>query len=463
MEIQNHKQKMIIFGAILLSILLFAIDFMIIVPAMPKILTEIGGLKYINWVFTAFMLTQTIASPIYGKLSDIFSRKKMFLLAIVIFVISSMLAGLSTNIYELIVARAIQGIGGGAIMVTAISMIGEIFSIKERSKYQGYMSAVFGLASVAGPIFGAYITDSFSWRWIFFINFPIGIISFLLIYLYLPKSLHQDKKSKIDYVGSFLLTAFLVPMILMFSSIADLKVIDRNVIIFFALTIVSFVLFYLWERKNSSPIFSHHLFYDRYFVVPAIMTFNTAIILFGTSLYIQIFAQKVLGLPIKEAGLITTAMVVPMTFMSAISGQIISRTGKYKMLVVVGSLIIFLSILNFAYQLNLGMSKDVLLFCLIPIGLGMGTMMSVFNIVIQVVYGRERLGEVTGALQLTRGVGGVFGTALLGFIFGYFIKDINGDTGTILNTVKYIYYVLSIICFISLVTSLFMKEKVIIH
>lgn len=463
MQIETHRQKMIIFTGIIISILLFAIDFMIIVPAMPKILSEIGGLKYINWVFTAFMLTQTITSPIYGKLSDIFSRKKMFLLAIVIFVSSSALAGLSSNIYELVIARGVQGIGGGAIMIMAMSMIGEIFSIKERAKYQGYLSATFGFASVAGPIFGAYITDSFSWRWIFFINLPIGIISFLIIYFYLPKNLHQARDVKVDYIGSLLLSLFLVPMILGFSFISQNNSFDMSSILLFITSAIFFAIFYIWERKITFPIFSHHLFYDRNFMVPASMTFITAIFLFAVTLYTQIFAQKILGLPITEAGMVTTAMVVPMTVVSALIGQFIAKTGRYKIVVNTGAFIIFLSMILFSIFIPLGLGKIGFVAILLFLGLGMGGMMSSFNIIVQIVYGRERMGEVMGALQLARGVGGVFGTALLGVIFGYFVKDIEGDKSHLISALTNIFYLLTIFSLASFVVSLFMNEKRVIH
>lgn len=459
MELLSHKNKLIIFSAIVLTILLFAIDFMIIVPSLPKILEDIGGLKYINWVFTAFMLAQTIVTPIYGKLSDIFSRKKMFLLAIFIFVFASMFAGLSQNIYELIIARAIQGIGGGALMVTSMSMIGEIFSIKERAKYQGYIGGAFAFASVAGPMVGAVITDEFSWRWIFFINFPIGIIAFLILYFYLPTSIHQDKKATIDYVGSGLLITTLLPLLLMFSFISKTNQISLTAIILFIISITSFFLFYKTEKKVSSPIFSHHLFYDRYFMIPAIITFVNAIIMFAVMLYVQIYAQKVLNFSLKESGMIMSAIAIPIALTSPICGQIIARTLKYKKIVMVGSLILFVAILNFLYGIETGMTSKEMMIYLIPIGIGLGAMMSVFNIIVQMVYGRERLGEVMGALQLSRGVGSAFGTAFIGFIFGYFVKDINGDVSQISHAVTIIFYIMSVLCFISLISSFFMKEN----
>lgn len=459
MELLPHKHKLIIFYAIVLTIFLFAIDFMVITPSLPSILNDIGGLKYINWVFTAFMLSQTIITPIYGKLSDIFCRKKMFLLAIVIFVTASMFAGLSQNIYELIIARAVQGIGGGALMVTAMSMIGEIFSLKERAKYQGYIGGAFAFASVAGPMVGAIITDELSWRWIFFINFPIGLLAFVILYKYLPNTLHQNKKASIDYVGSFLLVATLFPMLLMFSFVSDTKEISTMVIALFFISVVSFFLFYRTERKVVSPIFSHHLFHDRYFMIPALMTFVNAIVMFAVMLYVQIYAQKVLNFSLKESGLIMSAIAIPIAFTSPICGQIIARTLKYKKVVVVGALILFIAMLNFLYAISNGASGNGLIINLIPIGVGLGAMMSVFNIIVQMVYGRERMGEVMGALQLSRGVGGAFGTAFIGFVFSLFVEDINGSIIEISHAIIVIFCIISTLCFASLIISLLMKEK----
>ena len=454
-----HSKKLVIFAGIIISILLFALDNMIITPAMPRILSEIGGVKHINWVFTAYLLTSTIITPIYGKLSDIFSRKKMFLLAISMFILASMLCGLSQNMYELIFFRGLQGFGGGAIMVTAISMIGEIFSLRERAKYQGYIGAVFALASILGPILGGLITQSFSWRWIFYINIPLGVVAFIILSVYIPTVLPQVKKQAIDYLGSFFLVLFLVPLIVMFSVVASTNTVTAYSGLLLLLSVVAFIFFYRVERNSVSPIFSHHLFHDRHFMIPAILTFINAIILFAATLYMQIYAQKVMKLSIQNAGILLSAIMIPLTLASPIYGQIISRTGRYKAIVVFGSTVLFLSVLGFTHMLYDAPSERVLVGWLIPLGIGMGAMMSIFNMILQMVYPRERLGEVIGALQLVRGVGGTFGTALLGFVFGYYVQDISVDTSTITHALIAIFTILSTLCFVGVVTSFFMKEK----
>jgi EmrB/QacA subfamily drug resistance transporter len=458
MEIESHQKKLFIFGGIVLAILLFALDNMIITPSIPRILSEIGGVQHINWVFTAYLLTSTIATPIYGKLTDIFSRKRMFLFAIGVFVAASMLCGLSQDIYQLIFFRGLQGIGGGAIMVSAMSMIGEIFSLRERAKYQGYIGAVFAVASIGGPVLGGFITDLFSWRWAFYINLPVGIISFLILYYCLPKSLHQERNVKIDYGGAVLLTLFLVPLILMFSSISGTDIANTKSISLFVASVVMFVSFYLYEKRHSSPIFSHHLFTDRKFVVPAIMTFMNATILFAATLYIQIYAQAVLHMSIRASGVLLSAIMIPLTLTSPIYGQMVSRTGKYKGITIFGASVLFASVILFAIMLPGNPDKWTVIWHLIPFGIGMGAMMSIFNMILQMVYPRERLGEVTGALQLIRGIGGTFGTALLGFIFGSYVTDLVADTSQIPHAVTVIFYTLIGFAGISLVSAFFMKE-----
>lgn len=459
MEIESHRKKLFIFGGIILSILLFALDNMIITPSIPRILAEIGGVQHINWVFTAYLLTSTITTPIYGKLTDIFSRRRMFLLAISVFVAASMLCGLSQNIYQLIFFRGLQGIGGGAIMVSAMSLIGEIFSLRERAKYQGYIGAVFAVASIGGPVLGGFITDAFSWRWAFYINLPVGIIAFMILYSLLPKKLHQEKNVRIDYIGAFLLTFFLTPLILLFSSLNGTEIINPTSVSLALVSIAMFVAFYQYEKRFSSPIFSHHLLSDRKFVVPAIMTFINAIVLFAATLYLQIYAQAVLHMSIRGSGILLSAIMIPVTLSSPVYGQIVSKTGRYKSVTIFGAVVLLASVFLFAHMLTGDPTVHTVVYHLIPLGIGMGAMMSVFNMILQMVYPRERLGEVTGALQLVRGIGGTFGTALLGFIFSYYVTDLVHDVANIAPAVTTIFYILGGLSVISLIAGFFMKES----
>jgi EmrB/QacA subfamily drug resistance transporter len=459
MEIESQQKKMFIFSGIVIAILLFALDNMIITPSIPRILSEIGGVQHINWVFTAYLLTSTITTPIYGKLTDIFSRRKMFLFAIAVFVGASMLCGLSQNIYQLIFFRGLQGIGGGAIMVSAMSLIGEIFSLRERAKYQGYIGAVFAVASIGGPVLGGFITDLFSWRWSFYINLPVGLIAFFLLYQFLPKMLHQEKNVKIDYWGAVLLSLFLIPLILLFSSISGTNIVNPWSIGLLLASVVMFIAFYQYEKGFSDPVFSHHLLSDRKFVVPAFMTFTNAIVLFAATLYIQIYAQSILHMSIRGSGVLLSAIMIPVTLSSPIYGQIVSRTGKYKAVTIFGATVLLISLGFFAHMLAGGATVRDVVIHLIPLGIGMGAMMSIFNMILQMVYPRQRLGEVTGALQLVRGIGGTFGTALLGFIFSSYVVNLTTDIQMITPAITTIFYMLTVFSAFSLIASFFMKEE----
>jgi hypothetical protein len=288
---------------------------------------------------------------------------------------------------------------------------------------------------------------------------PVGILAFIVLYLSLPRKIHQAKNKRIDYLGSALLTACLVPLILFFSVIASTNTITPKAIVLLVVSFIAFLLFYNEEKRASSPIFSHHLFHDRHFVIPGIMTFIGGIIIFAATLYIQIYAQKVMGLSIQSSGILLSAIMIPLTLSGPIYGQIISKTGRYKKVVVFSSAVLFLSVVAFTIMLLDHPTATMVRVLLVPLGIGMGGMMSVFNMILQMVYPRERMGEVTGALQLVRGIGGTFGTALLGFVFGYYVKDINTDVAQISHALVTIFSILSVFCLIALSASFFMKEK----
>lgn len=344
-------------------------------------------------------------------------------------------------------------------MVSAMSLIGEIFSLRERAKYQGYIGAVFAVASIGGPVLGGFITDAFSWRWAFYINLPVGIIAFFILYSFLPKMLHQEKNVKIDYIGALLLTLFLTPLILLFSSLSGTEIVNSTSVSLALASIAMFIAFYQYEKRFSSPIFSHHLLSDRKFVVPAIMTFINAIVLFAATLYLQIYAQAILHMSIRGSGILLSAIMIPVTLSSPIYGQIVSRTGRYKNVTLFGAAVLLASIFLFAHMLTGNPTVHTVVYHLIPLGIGMGAMMSVFNMILQMVYPRERLGEVTGALQLVRGIGGTFGTAFLGFVFSYYVTDLVTDVQNIAPAVTTIFYILTGFAVISLIAGFFMKES----
>ena len=418
--------------------LLSSLDQTIVSTAMPKIVGELNGLSHLSWVFTAYMLASTITVPIYGKLSDIFGRRKMYLLGIFIFILGSALSGLSHSMLQLILFRALQGIGGGALMVNSIALIGDIFPPAERGKYQGLLGGVFGLSSIGGPFLGGWITDSFSWRWIFYINLPLGILAVIILAAALPKLMGEQKKRKIDYAGATLITLGLAPLLLALvwggSQYAwgSWQIISSLIV-----SLVALVFFIMVEKKAAEPILALDLFKNKVFSVSVIATFLSSMGMFGTMMYIPVFAQGVIGVSATNSGAIMMPMMISMIITSIISGQIISRTGKYKSLAIVGMFISFLAML-FLSRISIETTQSILSSGMIILGVGLGLTMPIFNIIVQSAFGKERLGEVTAGTQLFRSIGGTVGAAILGGVMNsQLTKHLVGiEKDPFINTMK---------------------------
>jgi EmrB/QacA subfamily drug resistance transporter len=408
--------KWMILGGVILAMLLSSLDQTIVSTAMPTIVQELHGLEHISWVFTAYMLGSTVTVPIYGKLSDLFGRRNLYLIGIGIFLGGSVLCGMAQDMTELILFRALQGIGGGAMMVNSFAIIGDVFPPAERGRYQGMIGGVFGLSSIAGPLLGGWITDNTSWRWVFYVNIPLGIIAILVLAAALPKIAAHNKDGRIDWIGAFFIVAALVPLLL--SLVWGGSVYQWSSWPIITSMIVSFISIFLFVRVEKSarnPILSLDLFRNRVFIVSVVVLFLTSMGMFGAIMYVPIFSQGVIGGSATHAGLVLTPMMLSLVVASSVSGQIISRTGKYKMLAVAGTAIVVASLFYFS-TIDAQTSNAQLIIRMILLGLGLGSTMPIFTLAVQSAFGKERLGEVTAGTQLFRNIGGTVGTAVLGGI-----------------------------------------------
>jgi EmrB/QacA subfamily drug resistance transporter len=413
MEVKN---KFPILGGILLAMLLAAMDQTIVATAMPEIVRELHGLEHISWVFTAYMLASTVTVPIYGKLSDLFGRRTLYIVAIVIFLIGSILSGAANSMLQLILFRGIQGIGGGAIMVTSIALIADIFPPAERGKWQGLIGAAFGVASIAGPLLGGWITDNVSWRWVFYVNIPLAILAIVVLLATLPRIARQAEKIRIDYLGAILIATTIVPFLLaMVWGGSTYPWTSGAILSLFGLTLIS-LFFFVWREESIlEPIISLRLFASRTFTISVLATFLSAMGMFGAIIYIPLFSQTILHSSATGAGLALTPMMLALVIASAVSGQIVSRTGKYKSLVIgalgLGTIAVFLFSTITPATTTLGLALRMVL-----LGLGLGPTMSTFTLVVQSAFDARRTGEVTAAVQMFRNIGGTVGTATLGGI-----------------------------------------------
>lgn len=412
----NQKKTIIILIGIMASLLLSSLDSTVVSTAMKKIIEDLGGMDKYSWPFTMYILCSTLAIVICGGLSDIYGHKPLILTGISIFLGGSMLCGMSQNIMQLIAFRGFQGIGGGMIVSSVFTIVADLFEPDKRGKYTGIVTSMYGLSSIIGPLAGGFITDHFGWRWVFYINIPLGLITFVILIIAMPGFKSNEKRKSVDYVGIIALTLLLVPMLLAFSMGGkNFAWISIPCIGMFTFSIIMFIVFVIVEKKSLNPIIPLTFFKDRAISVSFLIAFFSQALMFSAIMYLPYFVQGVIGSTATTSGLITMPMMLGLLMASTITGFLISKIEKSRLF----SMIAFVIMAVGAYLLStMGLKATYLnaICFMIILGFGVGISMPITNVNAQNATPREQIGSVTSAVMFFRNMGGTIGSAILGAI-----------------------------------------------
>ncbi|MFC4619638.1 MDR family MFS transporter [Camelliibacillus cellulosilyticus] len=409
-------------ATVLMTMFFSSMNQTVVSTAIPSIVGDLDGFSLYAWIFSAYMITSAITVPIYGKLSDVYGRKPFYLFGLIMFAIGSIISGLAQSMLMFVIARAIQGIGAGAMMSMPRATVGDIFNPKERGRWMGVMGAVFGVSSILGPTIGGWITDHWGWHWVFYINLPFAVLAIIGVIFTLPK-VRTNEQAKIDWIGSLLLVIGLIPVLLAFTwagtKYAWTSAIELTL---FGVGIIFLILFYFYERKAASPVISTALFKNRIFTTSLILGIFVSMGMFGALMFLPLYVQGVIGLNAKDSGLVMSPMMLAFIVGSIGAGQIMSKTGKYRRLSHVCALFMIVGLFLFM-RMDIHTNYPTVIINMIILGIGVGSLMPLLNIAVQNAFPYKLMGTVNSTQQFVGSLGGVIASPIFGSILDRGFED----------------------------------------
>jgi len=421
----DRRTIVLLFATLMIVMLLASLSQMVLSSALPTLVGELDGVAHLSWVITAYLLASTVTMPIYGKVSDLVGRKPMLIAAVLLFVAGSVLGGLATDMTTLITARAVQGLGGGGLMVLSQAAIADVVPARDRGRYMGILGGVFALSSVAGPLLGGFFTEGPGWRWTFWMNVPLGLLAVvaIVVLMRLPRP-ELAARPRIDALGMALLAAATTGIVLVATWGGSQYAWNSAEIIELAIgTVVASILFVLVERRASEPVIPLRLFADRNFVLATIAGLLVSVAMFGAIGYLPTYFQMSVGASATEAGLLMIPMMASLLLTSIVTGSMISRSGRYKTIPIVGTVILAGGLVGLS---SVAVETPVAVVCawMAVIGIGLGTSMQVMTLVVQNSFAHREVGTATAAHNFFRQVGGSLGSAVVGSVFVTRLTDL---------------------------------------